>query len=116
MRNQLQWTQDLGNAFLAQQADVMAAVQALRHEAMAAGNLKQTPQCRCVIQSSGETISIRPAEPQTVCVPARRGRRRGRRAYSPMRQRRSSRRDRICYCLFSMFHNNAIGASTTPVR
>jgi Protein of unknown function (DUF3300) len=69
MSNQLQWTQDLGNAFLAQQADVMAAIQALRHEAMAAGNLKQTPQCRCIIQTSGETISIRPAEPQTVCVP-----------------------------------------------
>ena len=42
----------------------MAAVQSLRHEAMAAGNLKQTPQCRCVIQTSGETISILPAEPQ----------------------------------------------------
>jgi len=68
MSNQLQWTQDLGNAFLAQQADVMAAVQVLRHEAMA-GNLKQTPQCRCVIQTSGETISILQAEPQVVCVP-----------------------------------------------
>ena len=34
-----------------------------------AGNLKQTPQCRCVIQTSGETISILPAEPQAVCVP-----------------------------------------------
>jgi Protein of unknown function (DUF3300) len=69
MSDQLQWTQDLGNAFLAQQADVMAAVQALRREAMAAGNLKQTPQCRCVIQASGETISILPAEPQVVCAP-----------------------------------------------
>src|ERR1700751_1821445 len=69
MSDQLQWTQNLGNAFLAQQADVMAAVQALRHEAMEAGNLKQTPQCRCVIQRSGETIAILPAEPQVVCVP-----------------------------------------------
>jgi hypothetical protein len=65
----LQWTEQLGNAFLAQQADVMAAVQSLRHETMAAGNLKQTPQCRCVIQTSGETISILPAEPHVVCVP-----------------------------------------------
>ena len=56
----------------------MAAVQSLRHEAMAAGNLKQTPQCRCVIQTSGETISILPAEPQVVCVPV----------YSPRRVRR----------------------------
>jgi hypothetical protein len=69
MSNQLQWTEQLGNAFLAQQADVMAAVQSLRHEAMAAGNLKQTPQCRCVIQTSGENISILPAEPQVACVP-----------------------------------------------
>ena len=69
MSEQLQWTEQLGNAFLAQQGDVMAAVQTLRHEAMAAGNLKQTPQCRCVIQTSGETISILPAEPQVVCVP-----------------------------------------------
>ena len=69
MSEQLQWTEQLGNAFLAQQGDVMAAVQSLRHEAMAAGNLKQTPQCRCMIQTSGETISILPAEPQVVCVP-----------------------------------------------
>jgi hypothetical protein len=69
MSDQLQWTEQLGNAFLAQQDDVMAAVQSLRHEAMAAGNLKQTPQCRCVIQTSGEAISILPAEPQVVCVP-----------------------------------------------
>ena len=69
MSNQLQWTEQLGNAFLAQQADVMAAVQSLRHQAMETGNLKQTPQCRCVIQTSGETISILPAEPQEVCVP-----------------------------------------------
>ena len=69
MSVQLQWTEQLGNAFLAQQAEVMAAVQSLRHEAMAAGNLKQTPQCRCVIQTSGETIAILPAEPQVACVP-----------------------------------------------
>jgi Protein of unknown function (DUF3300) len=69
MNNQLQWTEDLGNAFLAQQGDVMAAVQSLRHQAMAAGNLEQTPQCRCAIQVSGATISILPAEPQVVCVP-----------------------------------------------
>jgi hypothetical protein len=47
----------------------MTAVQALRREAMAAGNLEQTPQCRCVVRTSGETISILPAEPQAVCVP-----------------------------------------------
>jgi hypothetical protein len=69
MSDQLQWTEALGNAFLVQQADVMAAVQSLRQEAMAAGNLKQTPQCRCVIHSGGGAISILPAEPQVVCPP-----------------------------------------------
>jgi Protein of unknown function (DUF3300) len=69
MSNQLQWTEELGNAFLAQQADVMAAVQSMRQAAMIAGNLKQTPQCRCVVHVSGSTISILPAEPQMVCVP-----------------------------------------------
>ena len=69
MSNQVQWTEALGNAFLAQQPDVMAAIQDLRHKAMAAGTLKQTPQCHCTIQTSGDQISILPAQPQEVCVP-----------------------------------------------
>ena len=69
MADKLQWTQAIGNAFLAQQADVMNAVQALRHDAMAAGNLKATPECHCVIQTSGNTISILPSETNVVCVP-----------------------------------------------
>jgi hypothetical protein len=69
MSNELQWTQDLGNAFLAEPAGVMAAVQTLRHQALAAGTLKTTPQCECVVQVSGSTISILPAEPQDVRVP-----------------------------------------------
>ncbi len=69
MADKLEWTEQLGDAFLAQQADVMAAVQRLRHQAMAAGNLKVTPQCHCVIQTSGETISILPSTSQLVCVP-----------------------------------------------
>lgn len=69
MAERLQWTQQLGNAFLAQQSDVMAAVQVLRHDAMAAGNLKATPQCHCVIQTSGNNIAILPSDSQVVCVP-----------------------------------------------
>ncbi|MGA8755332.1 MAG: DUF3300 domain-containing protein, partial [Stellaceae bacterium] len=69
LSDQLQWTEELGNAFLSQQADVMAAVQSLRQEAMATGNLKQTLQCRCVIHSSGGAVSILPTEPQVVCAP-----------------------------------------------
>jgi Protein of unknown function (DUF3300) len=69
MSDQLQWTEELGNVFLAEQDDVMAAVQSLRQEAIAAGNLKQTPQCRCLIHTSGENISILPADPHVVCAP-----------------------------------------------
>ena len=44
MNDQLKWTQDLGDAFLAQQTDVLDAVQRLRARADAAGNLKSTSQ------------------------------------------------------------------------
>jgi hypothetical protein len=44
MNDKLDWTQQLGDAFLAQQQDVLAAVQKLRAEAQAAGNLQSTPQ------------------------------------------------------------------------
>jgi hypothetical protein len=69
LADKLEWTEALGNAFLAQQADVMDAVQALRHSAMQAGNLKVTPQCHCVIQTSGEMISILPSDSSQVCIP-----------------------------------------------
>ena len=44
MNDQIKWTQDLGDAFLGQQGDVLDAVQRLRGRAEAAGNLKSTPQ------------------------------------------------------------------------
>jgi Protein of unknown function (DUF3300)/Chaperone of endosialidase len=44
MSDQIKWTQDLGNAFLAQQTDVLDAVQRLRARADKAGNLNSTPQ------------------------------------------------------------------------
>jgi uncharacterized protein DUF3300 len=69
MADKLDWTQQLGKAFLARQGDVMAAVQRLRHAALATGNLKATPECHCIIQTSGDAISILPTEPQIVCVP-----------------------------------------------
>jgi hypothetical protein len=69
MAEKLEWTEALGNAFLAQQADVMDAVQGLRHDAMAAGNLKATPECHCVVQTSGNVISILPAQTDAVCIP-----------------------------------------------
>ncbi|HUP04944.1 MAG TPA: DUF3300 domain-containing protein [Bryobacteraceae bacterium] len=65
------WTTQLGNAFLAQQADVMAAVQRMRAQAMAKGTLRTTPQ-ETVTSSdlNGQTeISIEPADPNVWYVP-----------------------------------------------
>src|SRR5688500_7768418 len=44
MNEKIDWTQKLGDAFLAQQKDVMAAVQRLRAKAEDAGNLKSSPE------------------------------------------------------------------------
>jgi hypothetical protein len=44
MSDKLDWTQQLGDAFLAQQNDVLNAVQALRARADANGQLKSTPE------------------------------------------------------------------------
>ena len=67
MSKNLDWTQDLGNAFLAQESDVMATVQTLRTEAYKSGNLKSTPQQKVVQES--QVIIIQPANPQIVYVP-----------------------------------------------
>src|ERR1700753_1752437 len=44
LADDIQWTTDLGNAFLAQQSDVMAAVQRMRKKAQEKGNLKTNEQ------------------------------------------------------------------------
>src|SRR6185369_13968960 len=44
MDERLSWTERLGDGFLAQQAQMMDTVQALRQKAYAAGNLKSTEQ------------------------------------------------------------------------
>src|SRR4029077_8983311 len=44
MAGNIQWTTDLGNAFLAQQSDVMDAVQRMRAKAQGTGNLKTSAQ------------------------------------------------------------------------
>lgn len=67
MSEKLDWTQQLGDAFLGQQADVMDTVQALRQRAAAAGNLADSAQQRVVTQES--VIVIEPAQPQVVYVP-----------------------------------------------
>jgi len=71
LNSDIRWTTDLGNAFLAQQADVMNAVQGLRSQAMAAGKLNSNAQETVSRQSqNGQTaIDIQPANPQVVYVP-----------------------------------------------
>jgi hypothetical protein len=44
MNDNLDWTQDLGNAFLGQEAELLDAVQRMRQKAVESGNLKTTEQ------------------------------------------------------------------------
>jgi hypothetical protein len=64
----LSWTSSLGEAYHNQATDVMAAVQVLRAQAKAAGNLKSGSQIT-VTQESPQVIVIAPANPQVVYVP-----------------------------------------------
>ncbi len=68
LANNLTWTSSLGEAYHAQQAEVMTAIQTLRAQAKASGNLKSTPQAT-VTQQSPQVIVIQPANPQVVYVP-----------------------------------------------
>src|ERR1051325_2547658 len=72
LADDVQWTTDLGNAFLAQPADVMAAVQRMRTKAQQTGNLKSTPQQQVQTQvvESKEVIVIQQADPQVIYVPS----------------------------------------------
>ncbi len=67
MSEKLDWTQKLGDAFLAQQKDVMGTVQKLRAKAQASGNLKTTKEQ--VVKVEKEVIIIEPASPQVIYVP-----------------------------------------------
>jgi hypothetical protein len=68
MSEKLDWTTKLGDAFLAQQKDVMDSVQRLRKKANEAGNLKTTKEQTVVVEK--ETIIIQPANPQVIYVPS----------------------------------------------
>ena len=63
----LSWTSELGDANYNQAADVMAAIQYMRHKAEAAGNLRTTPQQR--VYDRDDQVEIEPADPQVVYVP-----------------------------------------------
>lgn len=68
----IQWTTTLGNALLAQQADVMDAIQRMRARAQDNGRLATTPQQVVSTQyQDGQTaIGIQPANPQLMYVPS----------------------------------------------
>jgi len=68
MATNLTWTSSLGEAYHNQQADVMAAIQTLRAQAKAKGNLKSSSQIT-VVQQSPQVIVIQPTNPQVVYVP-----------------------------------------------
>jgi len=71
MNEKLEMTQKLGDAFLAQQKEVLDAIQRLRGKADQAGNLKSgNEQTVTKAQEGGQTvIKIEPTNPQTVYVP-----------------------------------------------
>ena len=66
------WTTDLGNAVLAQQGDVMDAVQRMRAKAKEKGNLKSTEQMQVETKTveSKEVIVIQQSKPEVVYVPS----------------------------------------------
>ncbi|HYX20020.1 MAG TPA: DUF3300 domain-containing protein, partial [Thermoanaerobaculia bacterium] len=66
------WTQDLGDAFLAQQSEVMDAVQNLRRKAKDAGKLDSTEQQKVETTTveSKTVIEIQPTSTQVVYVPS----------------------------------------------
>ena len=69
MDQNLEWTTQVGEAFLDQPAEVMNAIQQLRARAIAAGNLIDTPQQRIVKEESCVCVRIVPAEPEVIYVP-----------------------------------------------
>lgn len=71
MNDKLDWTQQVGEAFLAQEEDVFAAVQRLRDRAEAAGNLKTTKEMRvsrAPVEGRSYTV-IEPVVVEEVYVP-----------------------------------------------
>ncbi len=71
MNDKLDWMQKLGDAFLAQQKDVLDGVQRLRAKALAAGNLKSGKEQKVTTEQEGAAtiIKVEPANPEVVYVP-----------------------------------------------
>jgi hypothetical protein len=71
LNQDIRWTADLGNAFLAQQAQLMDAVQKMRARAKEKGRLTSTPEHTITTQDEGgkQVIVIQPSNPQVIYVP-----------------------------------------------
>ncbi len=71
LNEDVNWTTALGNAFLAQQGDVMAAVQRMRVRAEQSGRLSSTPQQQVVrtVEMGQPVVEIYPANPEIIYVP-----------------------------------------------
>jgi hypothetical protein len=67
MDDNLNWTTELGQAFLNQQPEVMASIQRLRATASKLGNLQSSSQQQVI--ADGGNIEIVPADPQVIYVP-----------------------------------------------
>jgi len=72
LANDIQWTADLGNAFLAQQSDVMDAVQRMRKRAQDKGTLTSSPQVKVEtkVVETKQVIVIEQSNPQVIYVPS----------------------------------------------
>jgi Protein of unknown function (DUF3300) len=71
MSEKIDWTQKLGDAFLAQQKDVLATAQTLRSKAMAEGALKDSKEQKVTTEKTDTTtiVKIEPTNPEVVYVP-----------------------------------------------
>jgi uncharacterized membrane protein YgcG len=67
MNDNLDWTQDLGDAFLGQQEELMQTVQKMRKKALEAGNLKSGEQQK--VSQTGDVIVIESTKTEVVYVP-----------------------------------------------
>jgi len=71
MSENIQWTTDLGNAFLSDEGAVMDAVQRLRNQAYASGTLSSNGQAvvTTAVQGPSTVVAIQPASPEVIYVP-----------------------------------------------
>lgn len=83
MNEDLPWTMALGEAFVAQEQELMAAIQSLRGKAQQAGTLRSSPQQVVVVTNTvvektieqqlvvvtNTVVQIQPASPQVIYVP-----------------------------------------------